>query len=289
MAHPNPAAQRRQPRRLAAVCLLVLALGACSSNFIYNRLDTLAGWYIGSLVSLTESQQAQLRQWLSQTHSWHRESELNRYSSFLRDLAAQVMRPGSTAEYERTQKRFEGFWDDLIQKATPDATTLLLSLSPQQVDELVQNMEEKSRERLDEQADSDDWHREQAKSLTRFVKRWTGSVTEEQKTLIRSTADTIEPTHEEWLASTRAWQRALREGLALADPEARTATIQDLLARPDNEWTQEYVAKSQRNRQRYLALISSLDATSTPRQREHLRSELLKLAGQLDSIATGKK
>ena len=274
--------------RFATICVLLLALGACSSNFVYNRLDTLAGWYIGSLVSLTDSQQSQLRQWLSQTLAWHRESELNRYSGFLRDLASQVMRPGTPEEYEQTEKRFEGFWKDLLQKATPDATALLLSLSPQQVDELVQNMEEKSRERIEEDTDTKDWHREQAKSLTRFVKRWMGSVTDEQKSLIQSTARTIEPTHDEWLASTQSWQHALREALDLSDAERRSATVQGLLAKPDNEWTQEYVEKSQRNRQRYLGLIRSLDATSAPRQREHLRSELLKIAGQLDSIAAAK-
>ena len=287
MTERKPTAGLQRSGRMTVIGVLLLALGACSSNFIYNRLDTLAGWYIGSLVSLTDSQQTQLRQWLSQTLAWHRESELNRYSAFLRDLAAQVTRPGTPEEYEQTEKRFEGFWKDLLQKATPEATALLLSLSPQQVDELVHNMEEKSRERIEEDTESKDWHGQQAKSLTRFVKRWMGSVTEEQKSLIQSTARTIEPTHDEWLASTRAWQQALREALDLHDAQ-RSATVQRLLAKPDNEWTQEYVEKSQRNRQRYLGLIRSVDATSTARQRAHLQSQLLKIAGQLDSIAAAK-
>ena len=125
MTERKPTAGLQRSGRMTVICVLLLALGACSSNFIYNRLDTLAGWYIGSLVSLTDSQQTQLRQWLSQTLAWHRESELNRYSAFLRDLAAQVTRPGTPEEYEQTEKRFEGFWKDLLQKATPEATALL--------------------------------------------------------------------------------------------------------------------------------------------------------------------
>ncbi|WP_184330363.1 DUF6279 family lipoprotein [Povalibacter uvarum] len=273
--------------RVAGVCTLLLTLAACTGSFFYNRLDTLAGWYLGSLVSLTDGQRIQLQHWLSQTLAWHRQSELNRYSRFLRDLSDQVMQPGTPVRYEETQKRFQGFWDDLIEKATPDATTLLLSLSPEQVDELVRNMEEKARERSDDEGKPENWHREQAKSLTRFVKRWAGSVTDEQKALITAAAAQVEPTRDEWLASQQAWQRSLRE--ALQKPaDDRAGAVQRLLEKPDNQWTQEYHDKSQRNRQRYLELVTSLDATFTDRQRQHLRAELLKLAQQLDTIARGK-
>ncbi len=272
------------------LCVALLLTAACSSSFVYNRLDTLAGWYLGSLVSLDTNQHEQLRQWLTQTLDWHRQSELQRYADFLRNLSQRLLRPGTPTSYEQTQKQFEVFWSDLIAKTAPEAAALLQRLSPAQVDELIDNMDDKARERArDEPDDPAQWRRDQNKGLARAVKRWTGSVSDQQKTLIAATVSQLEPSQAEWLASQRAWQQALHAALDEPPSTARSARIEQLLRDASNEWTQEYVDKSQRNRQRYMDLIASLDATLSARQREHLRSELLKLAGQLDSIARGKK
>ena len=277
------------PIKALTVVVVLLLTAACSSNFVYNRLDTLAGWYLGSLVSLDENQQQQLRQWLAQTLDWHRQSELKRYADFLRDLSQQVMQRGTPTSYDQTQQRFEGFWQEFIAKTAPEAASLLQGLSPAQVDELIGNMEEKARERAeDEESDPDEWRRDQVKGLTKFLKRWTGGVTDEQKTLIATSAAQLEPSQNDWLASQQAWRHALQNALNAPASTERTARLEQLLAKANNEWTQEYVDKSQRNRQRYMDLISSLDATLSSRQREHLRSELLELAGQLDTIARGK-
>ncbi|HEY6642090.1 DUF6279 family lipoprotein [Povalibacter sp.] len=275
--------------RTLAVCVVALLTTACSSSFVYNRLDTLAGWYLGSLVSLDEDQERQLQQWLTQTLDWHRRSELTRYAGFLRDLSQQMHQPGTPSTYAQTQQRFEEFWQELVTKTTPQATTLLQGLSIDQTNELVRNLDEKARDRAaDEASDPGKWQRDQIKRLSRFVRRCTGSVSNEQLALITATASQLEPSQAEWLASQDAWRRALQSAL-MAEPSAdRTHRIEQLLARANNEWTQEYVDKSQRNRQRHLDLVRSLDATLSSRQRKHLQSELLKLAGQLDSIAGGK-
>ncbi|HMN44298.1 MAG TPA: DUF6279 family lipoprotein [Povalibacter sp.] len=278
------------PLKSFVLCVLLLLTTACSSSFVYNRLDTLAGWYLGSLVSLDADQRQQLQQWLTRTLDWHRQSELQRYAGFLRELSQQVLQPGTPASYEQTQKQFERFWADFVAKTAPDAAALLQRLSPQQVDELIGNMDEKARERAGKEAgDLDEWRRDQVKGLTRFLKRWSGSVSDEQKALIAATAAQLEPSQHEWLASQAAWQRDLETILRTdAVSGEKTARIEQLLTHADNRWTQEYVDKSQRNRQRYLDLITSLDATLSSRQRQHMRSKLLELAAQLDTIARGK-
>jgi hypothetical protein len=277
------------PLKGFVLCILLSLTTACSSSFVYNRLDTLAGWYLGSLVSLDSDQRQQLQQWLTRTLDWHRESELKRYAAFLRELSQQVLQPGTPANYERTQKQFESFWADFAAKTAPDAAALLQRLSPQQVDELIGNMDEKARERADkEESDLDKWRRDQIKGLTRFLKRWSGSASDEQKALIAATAAQLEPSQTEWLASQAAWQRELESALRAGPSADGTARIEELLTHANNRWTQEYIDKSQRNRQRYLDLITSLDATLSSGQRQHMRSELLKLAVQLDTIARGK-
>lgn len=287
-----PAATPTIWRAIWIVALALIVTG-CTSNFVYNRLDTLAGWYLRSLVSLNDGQRTQLQDWLTQTLAWHRQSELNRYAQFLRDLSGQLSQPGAAtgsghdlAGYEQTQHRFEVFRDDLAAKISPDAARLLLSLSPAQADELLANMEEKSRKRAAEADAADEWRRAQVKGLTRQVKRWTGSVSAPQKALIAVTVAQVEPTRAEWLESQHNWQGALRQSLNdAAAGDSASGRIQQLLTQPQTQWSAQYTQKERRNRQRYLQLIASLDASLTSQQRDRLRAELLKLARQLETIA----
>lgn len=280
--HPRPA-----PATSRAICVIALALivTGCTGNFIYNRLDTLASWYLGSLVSLDGGQRSQLQDWLTQTLAWHRQSELSRYSQFLRDLSGEFSEPGTLADYAQKQQRFEAFWGDLAARISPDATRLLMSLSPAQVDELIGNMAQKSRDRAEDNADADDWRRDQTRGLTRQVKRWTGSVSGQQKQLIAAAVAQLEPTQAQWLASQYNWQEALHQSLR----DAASTCVQDLLMKPQIQWTEQYSQTESRNRQRYLELVASLDAELTLQQRARLRAELLKLAQQLDDIAQAGK
>ena len=163
---------------------------------------------------------------------------------------------------------------------------LLLSLSPAQVDELLANMAEKSRQRAAEAEDIDKWRRARIKGLTRQVKRWTGSISAPQQELIAATVAQVEPTRAEWLASQHDWQDALRQSLKPATSgETAAVRIQQLLTQPETQWSAQYTQKERRNRQRYLQLIAALDASLTPQQRDRLRTELLELAQQLEAIA----
>src|SRR5262245_46802838 len=81
----------RLTHKLLMTCAVAaVAVSGCTNGFVYNRLDTLARWYVGNLVTLDESQQAQLRGWLGQSLVWHRDNEIGRYERFLRDLSARI-------------------------------------------------------------------------------------------------------------------------------------------------------------------------------------------------------
>lgn len=284
IAHPR---SFRTPAR----CVLLLALALCVSGcakLVYNRLDTLAAWFLEGLVSLDESQRADLRSFLGQTLEWHRESELTRYVSFLRDLSTAAAQPGSRDEYERAEQRIEQFGETLIARAAPEATRLLLSLSPAQISELQQGLEEKSRERSAKSQQAitrGTWHEKRAKDLQRQLKRWTGAVTAEQKQLVVNTASQLEPLSGDWLESQERWRAALSRTLQeRGSPAATEQRILQLLREPDSEWTPEYEVKSERNRERMLTLVQALDASLTSPQREHLQDELLELAEQLEAL-----
>jgi hypothetical protein len=268
--------------------MLLLVLSAGCTKLVYNRLDTLAGWFLEGLVSLDESQRADLRALLEQTLEWHRQSELTRYAGFIRDLAAAAEQPGDRGDYERAEQQVEQFGKTLIDKAAPAAAQLLMSLTPAQVSELQASLEEKSGERSakDRRAIArGTWHEQRARDLQKQLQRWTGAVTADQKLLVAEASVQFEPTLNDWLASQRRWRAALRSALdERGSPAVARKRILQLLHEPGSEWTAEYQSKSERNHQRMLSLLQSLDASLTSSQREQLQRELLRLAEQLEAL-----
>jgi hypothetical protein len=270
--------------RLLCVLLLAASAAGCAKLF-YNRLDTLAAWYVGNLVSLDDQQSADLRTWLGETLEWHRQSELGRYATFLRELSSQMGQPSGRDAYDRTFERVEGFVEDFTARTAPQATHLLLELSPAQVEELLTNLEEKSNERSEDERDAiqgGTWQTKQIKNTQRQVKRWTGAITEEQKLLVREMAQHIQPTTPEWLESQRQWRAALRDAFSNRD-DAEERILQ-LLREPDTQWTAQYKSKEASNREQFLSLLTALDASLTAAQRERMQRELTTLAERLEEL-----
>ncbi len=275
--------------------LLALTLGltvAGCTGLIYNRLDTLARWYIQDLVSLDDSQRSDLDSWLASTLRWHRESELSRYGEFLRELAGKAAQPGNASTYQRIEDQVEAFGARLVDRAAPDAARMLMSLTPTQLAEFEANLAEKARERNEKnlQALADGkWHDKRARDIEKQLRRWTGSVTKEQQLLIKQHSARVDSTTADWLESQSRWRKAMFAALAERftagkSPAAVEERILRLLRTPESQWTSAYQAKAERNRQQSLAVLAALDATLTSTQRSRLQSELTKLAQQLEGM-----
>jgi len=137
---------------------------------------------------------------------------------------------------------------------------------------------EKNREALQDGT----WQTKQIKNTQRQVKRWTGSVTEEQKLLVREMSQHIQPTTDEWLESQRQWRAALRD--AFSNRDTAEKRILQLLREPDTQWTAQYKTKEASNREQFLSLLTALDASLTPAQRGRMQRELTNLAERLEAL-----
>ena len=276
----------------AILLLLALATLAGCTHFFYNRLDTLAAWYVQDLVSLDDSQRSDLHTWLNETLQWHRRSELVRYAKFLRELAASSERPGNAATYKGVEAQVEAFGERLVEQAAPDAARLLMSLTPEQIGEFETNLAEKARERneksLAAQAEGK-WHEKRAKDIEKQLKRWTGAVTKEQRQLIAQLSTQFQSTTTDWLQSQERWRSAVFGALrarftAGESPAAVEERILQLLRTPEAQWTREYQAKAERNREQSLTVLGAIDASLTTAQRAHLQRELIQLAEQFEGM-----
>lgn len=280
-----------QTRRWRGATLLAAALllVGCTSSLVYNRLDTIARWYIGSLVSLDDAQQASLRDWLARSLAWHRDSELKRYELFLRELSADVAAGPDPARLPRVMQQAEGFVDEVAARMAPEAAQLLTTLRPDQVDEFLGNLEKRNREELDEELERTPSERQKRRirSMTKTLEKWTGSSTPEQKAIIERTVNELGAAGllgetDEWFASQTAWRNALRQ--ALAKGAAGRDEVEALLREPQKTHTPAHQAAQADQRRRFMAFGIELDGALTPKQRATLAGKLTDLAQDLRSL-----
>ena len=288
----RPVAHRmsRFPRTLArwvAVAALALGLAGCGLGLVYPRLDSVVGFYVEGLVTLDKAQSLALKRTLASNLEWHRQSELERYSAFLRDMADTVAGGAGRDEWLGASRRTEQYWREIFAQAAPGYTALASTFTDAQVAELLDNLE-----REDEEAWADFERRKpeqrqarREKSVRRALERFTGPLTAGQQKLIRENAARSQPFMAEWRDNRRVWRAALADALAQrgagADFESRMFA---LIARPDELWTPAYRAALERRRESLIDLVVELDATLTPQQRAAAQRELLALADEVQAL-----
>jgi hypothetical protein len=286
-ANNTPSAGCRVLRWLG-VALLALTLAGCGTKFFYDRLDQVVGWYLGGLVSLDDDQRSSLDRWLEVSLDWHRESQLERYAAFVRELEAELARPLRYEEYDRVRLDVEAFWRDLVAGTVPQSAGLLTSLSPEQVEELIASLEEEDREDAEELAERSPAERAERrmKRMQRGVERWTGRLDATQREIVAAAATELRPLDAARLEYRATWREQLRAAL-LAPGDTAPAEIERLLADPQAAWTDAYRDGIAQNRRRVLEMLAELDATLSPAQRARMRARLGDLADDLEALARG--
>jgi hypothetical protein len=274
-------------RRLVALALLLLAAG-CTTQFLYNRLNFVIPWYVRERVTLEDDQIEALKSSVRSLTAWHRQSQLPRYSDFLRQASEQVRRPVSLAQMEATSREIDGFWNDIVAALAPDASRWLRALSPAQLQELLDSFAEEDEQISGHycEASDEELNERRTKSIARSVKYWTGSLEDVQMELIERSAANLERTGCDWVASRARWRAELKRLLAENDaPAAFEAQFRELMLHPERTWTDGYRRGEQANRERFMNLLAELDTTMTAKQRERASRKLAGLASDLDELA----
>jgi hypothetical protein len=277
--------------RWLAVATLALALTGCGLGVVYPRLDSVVGFYVEGLVTLDEAQSAALKRTLASNLEWHRQSELERYAEFLRDMAETVQAGASREAWLGASRRTEQYWREIFEQAAPGYAALAATFSEAQVAELLENLEREDEEAWQDFARRDPHERQarREKLVRRTLERFTGPLNAGQRELIREHAASSQPFMAEWRENRRVWREALADALARrgAGTEFESRMLV-LIARPDELWTPAYRSALERRRESLVDLMVNLDATLTPKQRAAARRQLLALADEVQGLQRGR-
>lgn len=278
----------RRLHRLAALVCGALLLAGCSSQFVYNRLDTVAYLYLKTQVSLEDLQSSQLRGSLREFLTWHRDSELPRYAALAQGLARDAAQPLGRVRIDQARVDIEGLWRDAVARVAPDAARFLAGLNNTQRNELFASLAEDDPDLREEYCDTPEpkRRRRQLESFVDTAEDWVGKLTAAQRELVAARLAALQPTSCGWVDNRIRVRRSFRELLERSggDPALPTE-LRRLMTSPEERWDPTYRAAFEANRDGIVALLAELDATLTQGQRARLSEKLTGYARDFRELA----
>lgn len=273
-------------KRLLIACTATLVfLTGCTAQLGYRFADTFIEWQLDDYVELDDAQQQQVSTLIDELHVWHAQSELPKYRDELAQLRAKIAeRKLVYNDIDAVENKLWDFWATIQQRVAKHAG-MLQQLSISQRKDLIDALQTKlEEERNEEQEEAQSELLEQIDRVSRReerVKEWTGSITEQQQTIVRQWV-LERPAGEYWLDYRARWNDAFAEAL-LSEPMDMEA-INALIVDPRELRTQahkDYTEVRTAVRHKYLwKLYESL----TDAQRQRLLKQADEYLALLDDL-----
>lgn len=280
----------RRFRWLLAITLLPLLAGCSLAQFAYNRLDLLARWELSDYVDLDKSQRAVFDREFRRLWDWHRRNELPLYVTVLRMLA-EGDSLADRAALETVSSLYRERGEAVMRNAAPIFCALGPMLSDRQVAELVETLEARTAEYASEYVEPpvERQRKDTERELRKQLDRWFGTLTAEQRQLIRTWVAERELSAEAWLAYRRNWNHAFAAVLEERQAPEYCERVTTLIVDGDTLRTPEQNEIFARNREQWLDLFERLGPTLTPAQRSHVRERMLALAEDFERLAAAAR
>lgn len=273
---------------------LAILLTACSSTrTAYRYADWGIVWWVEDYINLSDAQKRQLNQSIDEYRQWHCRVELPRYIDWLTQFEADIAdQPPSRETVAIRQAELLHALDRLLTEVTPMATTLLASLSDEQVAGLARTMVANHAAKEQEYLNPDPAQERQAReerSLER-AEDWLGPLNDTQKdTITRWNSARTDQTRI-WLDGRARWQQALLEALDDRKQASFGPQMATLIQNSAEVRGRAYQAMLNDSRPALTNLVSDLLSQADERQRANLQNELGDLRRDFDALScqTGK-
>ena len=272
--------------RALLLALSILLLPGCSTvKLVYNNLDTLANWAVDDAVDFTDDQETLFDAEFTALWMWHRETQLKRYATDLRELATAVERPMTALEVQTFSQHARMHALALYEAGLSRTAKILAILDDPQIEVLL----EKTREQRDEQAppqQTPEQRRERlVADMSRGLKSWIGKPTPEQRARIAEWAAQHVDDPGRGQAFQQRWEVAFQTLMATRQQPG----FEQRLDRHFDEIPEHRDPLAERtateNRQRWFVLMSDLSSLLTPAQRAQFQKRLRDLANDFEELA----
>jgi hypothetical protein len=267
------------------VILALVLLGACSSTtFLYNRLDFILPWYLDDYVDLDSDQRQYVDRLLDPFLDWHRQEELPAYVAVLDQIEGTLGQPVTELEIAAIAGAFEAAWLRLEGRSLDWLLAIGASLTDEQVEEFLQNLDERQQEyekkylsRSDEEYREDTYDR-----LIDRAQDYLGRLDSEQKARLRATSDAMIRSDRPWLEERARWNARL--AVLLQREPGWEQRVRDAVARRNETLSESYGEAFSHNLTLIQEAIADLLNSRSERQERRLRGEIADLREDLQAL-----
>jgi len=280
----------RTSKYIVLSIILAGLLTACGTlSITYNYAERLLLWRIDRYLQLTHEQEGHVKAKLADVHVWHRQTELPRYSDFLRQVQERWLDGIAAEEIDWTFDTFAKLRATLADYIAAPSGAFLTTIDTKQLRHLERVVQREHRQwKARAGATPEERAAKRAKSAISSLRDWLGPLTKEQERLTERLVKDMTATTEDWL--TYRMQRQ-DEFVRLLQSRPKPVVIEHKIyewfesARKQN--AQDSPDPAQRWREDVKATILAIDRTVTPRQRGHASEKLQKLIREIQALAAG--
>jgi len=278
--------------RTPGLVLLMLGLASCATvNLAYDHAD----WWMTRMatryVELDSVQEKAVRVQFGHVHAWHRSHELPVYAQLL-DRAADRMQRGLTrADMTWVMGVANERWLVTSNELARELTPVLLTLNPEQMVQMADNLDYENTRYVKSQMDLDPTQRIKQRSdwLIKQIEKWTGDLTAAQRRRIAMVAAATPEFPELRLAERKRRQAKF---LSLVrdqrNPSALQSAIVGLLSAPREGASDEYRRSVARYEEQLTQMLLDLDRSLSAEQRSHAVNRMRKFAQDFRALAVAQ-
>ena len=272
-------------RRLLILGVLLCLSGCSSTTFLYNRLDTLIGWYVLDYVSLSRDQRNDFNRRVDALLDWHRAEELPAYVVWLTEFEDSLDEDLTEVELDELVDQLEEAASRLQAQVLDLLINFGATLSHEQRIEFVLTLQ-KDQAELEKKylARTDDaYYQDIQKQFKKNLSRFMGTLTDSQERAIEERSAKYQRLDFLWVEDRGRWVSQLERVLRVNDPDWPDQAREIYLKRRDNR-DSEYEQAFARNTTISREIILSVLNQRTSKQDLRLRREIGKYRTDFEAL-----
>ena len=266
-----------------ALIALIFLTGCSSTTFVYNRIDILLPWYLGSYVDLSRDQKQYLDELLIPFFNWHRHKELPRYAEIINSVQGLLDSEVEVENIVLITQDVEESWFRLEDESLLWIIPLAKDLTDEQINNFLQVMqtkiiesENKYLKRNDQVYQKDNYNR-----LRKNLRRFIGTMNKEQLDLVKIASKSMRRVDAEWIQNRKKLVANL--GSILQRKEGWEKRFISITHRDD------LVSKNYRDNYAYNIdvthhLIAAILNTRTKKQDKKIRAQLKRYRTDIETL-----
>ena len=245
-------------------------LSACSFSFIYNNLDWWSNWYLDDYVTLNQEQQQVFDTTFDELHSWHRQTQLREYYLQLTALKKQVDSGISQKNIHDHLASMKNHWFVVREKAKPQLILLIDTLSENQRQQVIDEIEYVNKERLEDydELTKEEWYKESCNERQKQFKKWIGKLNKDQKVEVCNFVQELSSTFHHRMDYRIKWHSDFKQALVMdINKQQYEVMFTELISNPESLKSDEYVKLSDKNSDVSVKIFHYIMNNLTKKQR----------------------